>query len=981
MKLSIAATAVGLILLAGLALLQQAPGANPPPTPAGGIAYVWWEGEAAKAKSENMSDGHVFDSANPKLSGGKSIGGTSQEGTFLEYEVDVPAEGNYTFYVRKFWHHGPFKWKFNSDEFKNVDRFPLLDSVSLRTHCINWICAGKVKLPAGKSTLRIEAIPSKDGKYGAFVFDCFVLTNKSFIPSGLVKPGQKLGLADAGKWAFEPDFDEFNKPSPIDLRPLNEKIAGESGYMKMTPDGDFVLGSGKPVRLWCANTSVQTAPGTDDLEYHAKHLAKRGINMVRHHGDLNPPKDQPFSKPNEEDITAAQKLVAVMKKEGIYVTYSPYWAIREVGPNWGLKGHPSGAPWGMLFWDEDLQKAYKGWVKELLTRPNPFESNKTPLAKDPALAIFQIQNEDSLFFHTAKTITKNAEEYARLQAIFDKWLTEKNLGSCKLSFNFWETPNAGQPLKNSMHFLAELMHKWNADLQKFLRDECGYKGMVNAGNWRTADQVRLLDLERYSYTANEVIGVNRYTGCVHVNPSPKDRSGYAIDPGDCFTSFSCLLNPRKIPTNAKQVASQTYIISESCWVPPTEYQSEGPFLVAAYSSLNGMDGYYWFATGVPGYSANLGKWVMADPCQMGSWPAAALMFRKGFLKKGEPAVHEERALADMFDLKTPVIAEDEGFDSLRDTGNVSKECAIQGGVNPLAYLVGPVEVKYGGDPAKSTAVDFAKYIDDSAKTVKSITGEIELNHDKGLCTVNAPKAQGVTGFIGKIKNVKLADVEVESGNEYATVLVVPLDDKPIKTSAVLLVQITTVCRPYGFKTSPSDFKGRGGKDSFSGFKIDSTGAAPWNVANTDVTVSVANAGIKKATLLDINGYPVKELELARKGEAASVKLPADAMYVVLGDPSAAGKASVVMEVKPDPNGGKTPPKTDVKTDPKTETRPAVVTPPADDQEAQAKRKLAAAKIYVTADPAKAKELLRKVITDHPNTEAAKEARKELGKLN
>ncbi|MFH1921827.1 MAG: hypothetical protein ABIP48_18330, partial [Planctomycetota bacterium] len=39
------------------------------------------------------------------------------------------------------------------------------------------------------------------------------------------------------------------------------------------------------------------------------------------------------------------------------------------------------------------------------------------------------------------------------------------------------------------------------------------------------------------------------------------------------------------------------IISESSWVPPLRYQSEGPLLVAAYSSLTGVDVFYWFSTG------------------------------------------------------------------------------------------------------------------------------------------------------------------------------------------------------------------------------------------------------------------------------------------------------------------------------------------------------------------------------------------------
>ena len=129
-------------------------------------------------------------------------------------------------------------------------------------------------------------------------------------------------------------------------------------------------------------------PGTDALAAHAKHLAKRGVNMIRHFAALNPQGGNGRgAKPREEDIDKTQKAVAVFKCEGIYTTIEPYWA-----------GFSEAAPQTYLFWDESLQRDYKGWIKELLTRPNPYDDEKTPISKDPALAIFQIQNEDSLFF-------------------------------------------------------------------------------------------------------------------------------------------------------------------------------------------------------------------------------------------------------------------------------------------------------------------------------------------------------------------------------------------------------------------------------------------------------------------------------------------------------------------------------------------------------------------------------------------------------
>ena len=49
----------------------------------------------------------------------------------------------------------------------------------------------------------------------------------------------------------------------------------------------------------------------------------------------------------------------------------------------------------------------------------------------------------------------------------------------------------------------------------YFRDSLGCGQVVNAGNWKTADVIRLEDCERYSYTCAEVVATNRYFGGVH----------------------------------------------------------------------------------------------------------------------------------------------------------------------------------------------------------------------------------------------------------------------------------------------------------------------------------------------------------------------------------------------------------------------------------------------------------------------------------
>ncbi len=50
---------------------------------------------------------------------------------------------------------------------------------------------------------------------------------------------------------------------------------------------------------------------------------------------------------------------------------------------------------------------------------------------------------------------------------------------------------------------------------------------------------------------------------------------------------------------------------------------------------------------------------------MGQFPAAALMYRKGYVRQGEAVVHEERPLNDLWQRKVPLIAEDRSFDPNR----------------------------------------------------------------------------------------------------------------------------------------------------------------------------------------------------------------------------------------------------------------------------------------------------------------------------
>ncbi len=713
-------------------------------------------------------------------------------------------------------------------------------------------------------------------------------------------------------WPFLPERDTFRADALFDLRELNEKVAGQSGFVRLSTDGEsFVRGDGSPARFWGVTTYVQRDRSTQDLAHHARFLAKRGVNMVRLHGHLEPKdKNARLGDVDQKVVDEAWKLVAAMKKEGIYVTLSPYWSanLKHVPAQWGIEGWPENEPpFGLLFFNPTLQTGYKAWLKALLAPPNPYTG--TPLARDPAVAIIQLQNEDSLLFWTAQNIKgKQAELLGRR---FGDWLKAKygSLAKAKAAWEGdhvqgdnlmegkvglllvweWTQPRQGgrkRRLDDQLQFYAETMHRFNREIERYLRDDLGCKQLVNAGNWRTADSARLDDAERWSYTANEVLAVNRYYSPTHIGP---DR-GWRIDPGDYFEDVSVLQRPRELPLNLKQVAGHPMMITESHWVPPLSYQSEGPFLVAAYQSLLGVDVFYWFGTGEAEWStedraewdsASRAKWSIATPMILGQFPAAALLFRKGYLVQGQAVVDEHRSLGQIWERVPPVLAEDPGYDPNRDSGDGSVRTGRRGAVDPLAFLVGPVKVHYDSNPALTKIADLHRSIDTNRQLVTSGTGQVHFDYGRGLCTVDSPCAQGAAGFLKKVGAVTLSTVAIRSSNDYASVLVVSQDGLPLAKSRRVLVQVGTRARPSEWVDREATFAADDGKQKIHGKQVVSTGHMPWAIEDSKISLTVRNPALKKATLLDPNGNARGTIKVEASGTGVTLALPRDALYVVL----------------------------------------------------------------------------------------------------
>jgi hypothetical protein len=345
------------------------------------------------------------------------------------------------------------------------------------------------------------------------------------------------------------------------------------------------------------------------------------------------------------------------------------------------------------------------------------------------------------------------------------------------------------------------------------------------------------------------------------------------------------------------------VLTECLWSPPASYDAESILMMSAHQGLTGLDAVFWFNLQDPGFSQPakaspghdaLSKWKTGSgPLVLGQFPANALLFRKGYVAEAAaPVVLEQRSPRSLWRLEPPAIAEDKSFDPNRVSERLGTESAGSGGIDPLAFLAGPVVVRYGDTDAPAVvAAELSACIDRQHDRVRSVTGQITWDFAAKVFAVDTPCAQGVTGFLGealKAGSQRLSDVTIASDNHHATVLVVSLDGRPIRESAAVLVQVGTQKRPTGWKLEPAEVEYPQTKKKMPGWRVLEYGGAPWQLEESRVRLTVRNPGLKTMVVLDANGMPLRSEPLRRGGaagadaaDAAVVPFPPEAMYVVL----------------------------------------------------------------------------------------------------
>lgn len=740
-----------------------------------------------------------------------------------------------------------------------------------------------------------------------------------------------------GSWVdFAPGEDRFGPEAALDLRDLNERKAGDGGFV-VVEAGRFVRErTGEPIRFWGVNV-IPGRLGGEGLRKASRILAKRGVNLVRIHG----PVFDGSGRLEPERVLQVIEIVEAMKAEGIYSwlsVYFPLWLTPAPGTPW-LEGYDGRThPFAALMFNPGFEAHYRTWWTALLGTRSP--ATGVRLVDEPAVAAVEIQNEDSFLFGTFDPDRIPEEQRAILESGFGRWL-ERRHGSIEKALVLWseatpglapvmvggtsslagawrrgwrllpawwkgvalprDAPAEGRAAIRSIRRMARDRTPRDQETVRFLVGEqaafygrvrdflrtAGFRGAITASNWTTASPEILEALEKMSYLEGDFVDRHLYLDCarrgdlvtyqLRESQTYRDRSALRLE-GEDGTPLA-VPSPMADPRFEEKPST----ISEVSWTRPNRHRSEAPLFLAAYGAHQGTDAIVHFVLDSDRWSVQprpfAQPWTLLSPGMVGQFPAAALLFRRGLVSPGGVVARASLDREALFRLEGVPWMSGSPPDALRADGVPVTRTArpVGNALDPLAFLAGRVEVNFTDGPGKLGVTSAAGGVDRGARTVASTAGDLRLDLARGVLVIDAPAAQGASGDLGAAGTVRTRDLEIQSALPVGHIVAVSLDGRPLSDSRRILLQVMSEEQPTGFRSEPVEDGRR---------RIAALGRDPWQFRRLEGTVGFRHPGAERfgVLALDANGYPTEKFVGAR-----SIQLRPSTVYYVISQP--AGGAS------------------------------------------------------------------------------------------
>ena len=577
--------------------------------------------------------------------------------------------------------------------------------------------------------------------------------------------------ADTSKW-FQGALSWDAAPVNLSFLNRDDRPAGRRGFIRA--DGDHLVhGDGTPVRFWGGNLVAGAIFSTprQNVAQHAHRMARLGYNLMRiHHHEsdwVNPNLiDRRYKDTRHLNATSLDSLdwwIKCLEDEGIYV-----WLDMHVGrvmkPGDGITegfdeiARAGGFVIGFNYYNEQVQDWMKEFQRNYMNHVNPYTNLR--YKDDPAVMGVLLTNENDLTNHYGNSMLpdkNNPVHNARWDREYKAFAEKYRLPAGRVS-QTWP-PGPGKL------YLNDAEHNFNKMMIGELR-AMGVKAPIATTSFWGLDSLFSIP----ALTDGDVIDVHSYGESEAMDADAHYQGNY----------LSWIA--------AAQVYGKPLTITEWNVEYPKTDRFTSPLYVASIASLQGWDapmvfGYSQIALVPPG---GFDKWsTFFDPAMTGVLPAAALVYRQGHVS---PAKTTYCLMLDPSQLFDRALNPDTSA-TIRSLTERSKLTIGLPRVKELPWLE---PTKPSNDATIVTDPDH-DFIPEGQSYVRSDTNELTRDWEQGIQTIDTPKTQAVSGWIGG-KALKTGDATFETSTAKAVIVLSSFDNRPLNASRFIM--ITAVARVH-----------------------------------------------------------------------------------------------------------------------------------------------------------------------------------------
>lgn len=907
---------------------------------------IWVEGTDAESHDFNEHNWYGTDDLRldlmspgvPEQSDGSWLvhyTGSDETEATASYEIEVDEPGTYTWWARLAAHGAAYEVRVGDGDWNRVvisdrlvadepvlvphEQVNVVDGLDIRT--VGWVDLGGYELQEGTNTVevRVDHSPVIDQTHGGV--DAMVFVGDKWSPSGALRPGDVPHDPEPDDWfpLVDAASDSFSDNSLIDMTDQVDAHtgipAGKYGPVQRVENTlELADRPDQPVKFWGTNSSVPA--NNEAMETQARFYVKHGINLVRRHYMLSELGEQQ----DPDRLDRYDRWFATLKEHGIYSDWSVFYPDNmrvsdDFLPDWD-PDDPVATQLHEEFDDlldtleltvddlwEELPESSGGrriggfdnfvyayqqgqweWLEPLLVHENPYTGMR--YADDPALAIVEVQNEDSVFFHWPLNELAEGEYPNHLQLLrlmWFRWLGERYADDDELAdaweegmrdgdsveqfnpdmkvYGAWEMDADGPALDpdetarmgDFIRFLAETQRAHFQRRYDRLR-ETGFEGIVISTAWK-AGGAAAGAANLWADDAADMISRHSYRGGGdgghHVATGDVDAYTHLDEPGGGILSVGLW-----------QVEDKPFAMTEWNVLPPNPWRQEMAPLFAFYGmGLQGWDASLHFSGsgervrmggGWPGAGHGPSSYVTETPAYLAQFPALSFAIYNDHISEGDIAAARRLPVDDIF----------QGIDALEQdfTGGGWDDPELVGNVAtaPEVLAIGRVTAKFDDDLEPSSRLEWEDWWDEDDGVVTSTTEELVWDYDRRLVEVRTDRTQAVIGFAGG-ETIALPDVDisVDERTPYASLIFTPLDDAPLAESTSVL--ITAIARDRQTGTEYADDYG----------ELVALGGPPLELQPVIADITFGGDPIEDVRALDFYGVPT-ETTVATAGDEIAI---------------------------------------------------------------------------------------------------------------